>query len=131
MTTFESLLQLFPFEHYALKVSKPGPNSYPSLQRRDRRHHVRSSSSRKNAIHARVTYIWKRVGFRIERLPSTFIRLAQWAMITNSPHMENSENEVCDNASHAGTRGSTEANDTHFGQHITRRLLTCFPRDVA
>ena len=40
------------------------------------------------------------------------------AMITISPHMDNISNrtnEVCGNVSHAGTRGSTETNDTHSG----------------
>jgi len=50
MTTFESLLQLFPFEHCALKVFKSDPNSYPYFQRRDRRHHVRSSFASKIAV---------------------------------------------------------------------------------
>jgi hypothetical protein len=60
----------------ALKVFESNPNSYPCLQRRDRRYHVRTSSTRKNAIHARVTRIWKQLDFRIEQLPSTFICLA-------------------------------------------------------
>ena len=67
---------------------------------------------------AQSCMIWKQLDFRIKQLPSV-----RWTRTGGHDHsftshendQQANENEVCGNVSHAGTRGSMEANDTHFG----------------